>query len=1403
MSDNTLAKLRVVLEATNAPMKKEMDKTKQAAKDMASSVNKEMSKIKSPLKEMFSKNADMSSIKTFQKKMKESMESIGPKNIFNGFKNRMKQFQLDSGIKVYSDEFLNLENSITNAQKALEELLNKKEKMEKSSKGVYSDEYRGLEQDIKKANSTLDRLIAKQAKMIAIGGVKPRSKSWKSLQYDIQESRETLKEYRELKKNMEDSGDGVYTDEYKKIAEDIKSAEEALDDLLKKKKKLEDSGMDVQRPQSFGSFLSGSVRGLITKGRGGMRAVLGKIEPAIKKTSGAFGALIQKFRSGIPWIGNFNSGMKQSNNTIGGGLIRILKYTVGIRSLFVLFNRTRSYIVDGFKNLAQYSSQTNYSISTLMTSLFQLKNALAAAFAPIVNVVSPVLDMFLRKVISIVNTIGQLTSALTGSGTYIRATRVNQDYAASLDTNASSARDANKANKELQKTILGFDQINKLDNNSDLNDLIGNGGGLGGISPGDMFQTVQIESKYKDFANRIRDLAKKQDWEGLGKEIASAINRGLKYIYDAISWKNVGPKITAFTDAFTRTFNSMVNHIDWDLMGRDIGAGVNTLTNTLNQLIGDGGIDFRNIGSKLSTGLRGAVNEIEWKSLGNLLGNKFMISWNLLNGFISDMSRENDAGLTGWAELGRSIGAAANGIFDRIDFSVISATLTGGINGAFESLSNFTATFNWDNFSENLKGGIKGAITGINWKENGEAFAEFLKNLCNAIKGSITKDTFYELGKGIGEFLGELPWVDLLGTAAGLLIDGFGGALEGLWESGLTGKIVAGLTVAFLAVKVNEITGIGTLVWNIVSHIGNSFREEKNINTLASALKDTLSSGAGEAAEAIETVEKAAGTASSGGILKLITSIMGEAGFYVGTVLLTHKIAELTEELTGGNGVLSETGGAINDLAGKLQNTSVITGAQADEIRKLVDSCEDAGMSSKDMANTIMEKFSEMGLSAETLTAILQSGEYQMGKTAGSVDILTESAKLLGEGFSRTKQQLDLSDIDTEVAYGGIRDALVELRNTNSEVNDYFIALDNILFDLHSTATPAQTALDSISSAMEQVGIPTEELMDLLGSKFPEATRIVKDSVDTNIVGAQEVISTSTGKAEKDANGAFESIGKTAKETSETVNKTVSNNFGDVEDTSVTTWGSSKKSVTDSIRSMKSDTSTGMQQVFKNVESYMTSIYNIITNKFKWAGDMTNILLENMSGDVGKGLYGVNSVVQKQMNSIGYSFSNLKVRIRDSLGGMYGIGRDAAQSFANGISSVHIPMPHISVTSNAYSNGSGYSYNMHSSVNWYEKGGFPDIGEMFVARENGPELVGRMGNKNTVANNSQIVEGIKAGVFEAVMDAFHASGLTDGGESGRTVIVELTLKADSETVYKFVRKGEKKYNDRYCITETV
>jgi hypothetical protein len=66
--------------------------------------------------------------------------------------------------------------------------------------------------------------------------------------------------------------------------------------------------------------------------------------------------------------------------------------------------------------------------------------------------------------------------------------------------------------------------------------------------------------------------------------------------------------------------------------------------------------------------------------------------------------------------------------------------------------------------------------------------------------------------------------------------------------------------------------------------------------------------------------------------------------------------------------------------------------------------------------------------------------------------------------------------------------------------------------------------------------------------------------------------------------------------------------------------------------------------------------------------------------------------------------------------------------------------------------GGGRSFpedNFFKRIFGYAEGGFPSVGEMFIAKESGPEMVGTLNGHNAVANNDQIVEGIASGVAAA------------------------------------------------------
>ena len=78
------------------------------------------------------------------------------------------------------------------------------------------------------------------------------------------------------------------------------------------------------------------------------------------------------------------------------------------------------------------------------------------------------------------------------------------------------------------------------------------------------------------------------------------------------------------------------------------------------------------------------------------------------------------------------------------------------------------------------------------------------------------------------------------------------------------------------------------------------------------------------------------------------------------------------------------------------------------------------------------------------------------------------------------------------------------------------------------------------------------------------------------------------------------------------------------------------------------------------------------------------------------------------------------------------------------------------------------------------EGGFVNEGQMFIAREAGPELVGSIGRKTAVANNDQIVSGIESGVYRAMVAA--------NGSGGGTHTIRIVNEIDGDVVGEKVIK---------------
>ena len=977
---DTLAKLKVILEASTSSYKKEMEKAQKVTKSVSDSVKSETSKVKQAMK------------------MDDATESVKKQvSVFQKMKQAITKYQVKAGIKVPTQDFQELQSGI------------------------------------KKAEGTLSSLIAKQEKYEAIG-VKKNSSAWKSLQYDIQGAKNEIEGYKNEMAEMQSNGT-AFTRGYSLPKEIFKGL-----------------GKGALGLGSLGLNAAQKGWGGLKKVISGTASVLTKVTTVIKRTSGAFAALIQKFTSGIPILRRFTGATKSASGGLGGGLKNILKYAFGIRSLFALVNKLRSALVDGFKNLAQYSGETNNSISMLMSSLTQLKNAFAAAFAPILNVIAPILNTLIQKIISVVNTFGQLTSALTGKTTYIKAKKVQQDYAKSLNSNANSAKNAKKANEELKRTILSFDQINKMDDNSGSDSNSGIADTSGGLSPSDMFETESIPSKIKGIADMIKQAWKNADFTEIGAMVGNKLNAAL-------------------------------NSIPWD-----------KIKNTCNK-----------IAKSVATFLNGFLETVDWKLVGNTLAQGINTAFGMANTFAENFH---------WDSLGKAIGNGINGALGGLDWNLIQETVRNIATGITDTLNSFIQTTDWALVGQSFGNGINTildffhtAINNFDWMGAGTALADFVNNAVNTID-------FVNLGQTISD------------------------GIKGVFDFGIAA--IEGIDWWTIGEKVRD--GLAAIDWNGITD----------------------------------------------GFFELIGAAFG--------------------------GLSAFFGGLLSDA---------VSGAQK-YFQKKIEEC------GRDVVKDIFK---------------------------------------------------------------GIKDAIVGIAEwIKDHIFTPFMKGFRAAFGIHSPSTVMA----------EQGGYIIDGLL-----------KGVKD----------------------------------------------------------------------------------------NISKFLNYIKEIPGKVLKAIGNIKNKVLQKGSDIVS----GLKDGFTEKVSTFTSVLGTLPETIRNAIPNLFDVGSSIIQNFANGFSSVHIPMPHIGWD---WTGGSirigNFSFSLpRFNLQWYAKGGFPEMGQLFIANEAGPEMVGKMGSRNAVANNNQIVDGIKNGVFEAVLDAFNASGILERDDSEKEVTLEFTLKADSETLYKVVRKGKKKYDYRFAVTETI
>ena len=569
-------------------------------------------------------------------------------------------------------------------------------------------------------------------------GLKTYTSEYVELQNQITKTEKTLatlnaqmSRSRETVKNFEG------TTSYRKMQYDIKAAKEELQRLREEQDRLEVSG----------GATKWSFKGLASDAKS-LTKTLHPLQNALKKILSTINSVLSKVGKLAKSMISLGTATKKSNASFSSGLKTILKYGFGIRSLYVLFNKLRNAIKEGMENLIQYSDRTNASVSMLSSSLNQLKNASAAAIAPLLNAIAPALNTLIQLFIKAANAVNQFFSALTGNGTWIKAKYVYEDVAAGISDAAKAAKGA----------LQPFDALNNLTTQD-------NSGS--GVNPVDMFETVPVEDKFKDLADWIKDMWKDADFYDLGRLLGEKLRNAL----ESIPWSKIKKTLRKIAKSIATFLNGFLETPGlFRVIGKTVAEGINSAFEFLDEFVWD--FHWKSLGQAIVDTVQGVIDNLDWDVISSAITGFAYGLADLFNTIFGSTETWGDLGTTiakainvalqgmylfvhnfDWDAFGTSIGTFLGNALRSISWWKLGDILSTGINGAFTSLFNFCETFPWIEVADSIAYGINNALEKLDWEK---------------IKGAV-KSLATNLGEWINEFISEIDWEEVGKTIGNII----------------------------------------------------------------------------------------------------------------------------------------------------------------------------------------------------------------------------------------------------------------------------------------------------------------------------------------------------------------------------------------------------------------------------------------------------------------------------------------------------------------------------------------------------------------------------------------------------------------------------------------------------------
>lgn len=519
--------------------------------------------------------------------------------------------------------------------------------------------------------------------------------------------------------------------------------------------------------------------------------VFGTLKSAVKKVGKSLGSA---FKTGVVnIIKKIGSHAKKSSSQVGGlsKAFNMVKQALAGMFIYQGISKIFDAAKESMQNLAQVSPQTNASLSMLMSALTQLKNSFATAFAPILNVVAPILTQFANMLSNVTDKIAQFFSALSGKSTYQKAIDIQQDYASSVADTTAATEDNTEANEENQKSLAGYDKLNVLQDSKYSSN--GVSAAKDTLTPKDMFTTAPVMNSIGSFAQQLKDLINKQDFGAVGEVVAEKINTALK----KIKLTKIKKTLKKLASNIADFVNDFIKKINWRLIGTIIADGINTAVVFVATLIS--GINFKAIGDGVAEALKGLFEKLDVEELGKTFANMinaiinfgvgflFKFDWKKFGKFLVDslksfflnLNLEDIGHILGkllegiattaqelftspvWSILGEKIGKALNNFFSHDPFGSVASIVSSAFTALFDAA---IALFSPENFDATQLG--IDAAEAINkffkdkewWEKAGAAVDVTSKAILDFLSAAISDVNPNDLADSIGAMLSKIDW---------------------------------------------------------------------------------------------------------------------------------------------------------------------------------------------------------------------------------------------------------------------------------------------------------------------------------------------------------------------------------------------------------------------------------------------------------------------------------------------------------------------------------------------------------------------------------------------------------------------------------------------------------------------